>query len=152
MKANFKYCLYFLIILGGSSFSNMTPSEEVVQLGGHWSGYLTQELDGLAKKYYFKMEIKQEKNTARGFTTITMINDSQIFGKMSFTGDVRYKTLKFKEDKIIRQNIYQYAYWCIKSATLVYRIEQNTQILEGHWEGCGTSSEQDLIHVERVIM
>lgn len=152
MKKSFFLIFLFFSTLLLLQSAGISLDEEPKPLEREWSGYLTQGKGGLAIKYNLRFQIKQEGKKIKGISTIRLIDQPDIYGVMEFSGEMQNERIIYRESKILKQNISDSAYWCIKAAKLKYQIINNKEILAGRWDGCGFTSEKDIIYLEKILM
>lgn len=119
----------------------------------HWRGYVTQHSDdALAEKYDFEIHftgVTETENGVKGETRVNLIHDKEVFAVISFEGLVSGTVLRLQEQKIIRQNIYHNAWWCIKSLVLTRADTKDKAILKGTWNSPDCNGDGE-VYLERV--
>lgn len=116
---------------------------------GNWTGYITQHsVMALSSNYHFTLSLKQNGDEITGHSEIRMWDEENVFGTMELLGSFNDDELDLKETEIIREQIYSYAYWCLKNMHLYYTVEDGKEILRGTWnsESCSGPGE---IYLER---
>ena len=116
---------------------------------GLWTGYITQESNNaLANNYYFSLSLELSGNQVIGFSEIRMWDDAAISATMELSGVVSANNVEIQELKITKQEIYTFAYWCLKLLKMEYSIKDGKEMLMGHWESelCNGPGK---IHLER---
>lgn len=116
---------------------------------GGWSGYITQKSSmALASNYRFTVSLQVRDGEVSGHTEIRMWDEPDIYGIMDLEGTVNGCSLELKETEITRQQIYSYAYWCLKFLKLQYATENGKEVLTGHWTSETCSGPGD-VYLER---
>lgn len=124
-KLFFFRLLLFPIISYGFSGPNFS---------GSWTGYITQNSSiALATNYHFNLYLQVDGDGVSGRSEIRMWDERDIFAEMSLEGHTFEYSLQLTETGIIREKIYSYAYWCIKSMHLTYNLEDGKETLRGNW-------------------
>lgn len=120
----------------------------IENIAGEWFGYITQTPTGLADRYIFQLNLKEEDGKIKGQSYIAIDEDSS-FGIMDIECEVVNGKLLVNEVEIVDQQLYIYAYWCMKSYSLELKMENGVSVLEGAWvsDFCGDSKGN--IHLER---
>lgn len=138
-----KFILIFGAIMGGFFLS------QAQNYAGLWTGYITQESQmALANNYYFSLSLEVNGNQITGTSEIRMWDDASITGTMDLSGNFSGNKLEILESKIIKQEIYTFAYWCLKLLKVEYSIKEGKEILTGHWESEACSGP-GTIYLER---
>ena len=139
----------FIFIVLSLLFLGNKPYEDVINLTGHWKGFLWQTQGGIARKYGFEMQIVQDDSRISGTTYIYLLEKSKDFAKINFWGTFKQRTANFKEQRILQQRINN-GEWCIKTASLRYEKKNQKKILSGTWFGCKTAhTQEDRIYLEK---
>lgn len=115
---------------------------------GNWTGYITQKsVMALSTNYHFTLNLQQTDNEIIGHSEIRMWDDQNVYGVMELVGSFNEDELDLKETEIVREQIYSYAYWCLKTMRMHYSIENGKEVLRGNWnsEACGPGD----IYLER---
>eukprot|EP01031_Cornospumella_fuschlensis_P049302 gene49302-60349_t len=116
---------------------------------GNWTGYITQKsVMALASNYHFTLRLQQTDDEITGHSEIRMWDEENVYGVMEVLGSFNENELELKETEIVREQIYSYAYWCLKNMHMYYSIENGKEILRGNWnsEACTGPGE---IYLER---
>ncbi|HXI00620.1 MAG TPA: hypothetical protein VNI52_10140 [Sphingobacteriaceae bacterium] len=123
--------LYSLFILFCSS------SATSQNIRGKWYGKLTQQPGAYKELYNLELLIKQNNNFISGESYATEKNILKV--KIGFTGSLDNDRIYLKEDSNdVMQEIVPFPWEiCIKNYTLAYRKVNNTEYLEGNWDGAG---------------
>lgn len=103
------------------------------EVEGVWLGYITQDPGGLADKYHFQVNLDLKGDNLEGTSTIAMLDDESIFGIMTLKGEANNVSVSFNEQEIIKQNMYSFAYWCIKDIELQLVKRNGKEVLVGSW-------------------
>lgn len=139
-----KALLILLALVAGFLISHAAP-----EFVGTWSGYITQKSPmALASNYRFSLELSCDGDEISGHSEIGLWDEADIIGVMALTGTFNENELELKETEIIRQHLYSYAYWCLKSLHLQYLEEDGKQILRGRWDSEACSGPGD-VYLER---
>lgn len=128
------------------------PRESLTQYKaeGKWAGVIYQNSEsGIARKYTFELEVFIDQDNISGFSTISMINEPGVYGILNITGKVTKNGLDIKETRIIEEQIYSYAYWCIKSYQLTFEQKNDKLTLTGNWSS-DKCSGQSSIYLEKI--
>ncbi len=97
------------------------------------------------------MIISQNEKKITGYTIISLIENSKIFGKISFSGTFKNSILHFEEKKILAQNRKtNNFYWCIKEGDLYYSETTDSLILKGNWKSEDITCPPGTITVKKV--
>jgi len=139
MKIPIKLILCLIVIISFFSKTNAQWFVTETDISGQWAGVLTQPNSkrALAEEYPFKMDISQKGDSIWGTTSIE-INNTVYYANISFYGKISNNIVSFQETEIFKQNIQVGGYFCIKSGTLLYNVD-NKQLI-GNWNstgGCG---------------
>lgn len=106
---------------------DLTPLES---LPGHWVGYLRQSDRDYG--FYFEMDL-----SADGTGTSRIISDEEggnATHALKWTFDEKHNRLIFNESRVIEKSVETWP-WCIKTAKLFYKKEENRLAMRGRWEG-----------------
>ena len=103
------------------------------ELDGVWEGYITQDPGGLAQEYYFQVDLDILDEELVGTTTIRLLDKPDVYGIMNMHGKVTDEEISFEEDAILKQQIYTYAYWCLKEIQLKPVQLDGKTVLQGKW-------------------
>lgn len=112
-------------------------------LSGCWTGYITQEPATISDKYYWETNFDVDANQFKGFSVIRMEHEMEVFGKISFNGNWSGEHIRVQEEEVVSQNMYTWAYWCIKHVDLFPEWKDGEWILRGYWksENCPGSGQ-----------
>ena len=105
----------------------------MLNLGGEWTGFLYQDAGGLSPSYAFEINIEQDESRISGTSHIAYLNDSTVFGDMTFSGVFQNGILTFQEVSILSQNPPPNSRWCLKQSLLVYINDGRSGQLSGAW-------------------
>ena len=116
---------------------------------GSWTGYITQHSpSALATNYYFNLVLEVNGDEISGHSEIRMWDEHEVYGIMDVEGTFDDYTLELNETEITRQQIYNYAVWCLKNMKLQYVLENGVESLRGRWFGAECSGPGD-VYLER---
>lgn len=104
-------------------------------LSGIWLGKLIQNEEAPFGEYRFRLELTQNGNVVKGISYISMIDSSQIFGRMRLEGIFRDGTFTFHELEVIQAKQLPNWDWCLKTANLKIKQAGEYYRLEGPVEG-----------------
>jgi hypothetical protein len=139
-----------LLALCAILFANLGKASSSISenIGGAWFGYITQSPTGLADRYIFQLYIDEVDGAIQGQSYIAL-EDEDAYGIMDIKCEIEDGKLNVTELEIIDQQLFEFAYWCVKSYKLELKVENGISILEGDWESdyCGDSVGS--IHLER---
>lgn len=139
-----KVILLCVALVLGYSFSQATPDYT-----GHWTGYITQKsVMALASNYHFSLSLQQTDDEITGHSEIRMWDEQNVFGVMELLGSYNENELELKETEIVREQIYSYAYWCLKNMHLYLTVENGKEILRGNWNSDACSGPGE-VYLER---
>lgn len=101
-------------------------------LEGKWTGHLTQQAGGLARKYYYQIEITLHGNEilAKGF-----IKETNREGHFAIEGSYSGTIVQLKDLRITQQKLPKKAAWCIKTMKLQLILRDGVFCLKGDWSG-----------------
>lgn len=103
-------------------------------IDGNWIGVLTQHSGGVASNYMFTANFNQRNSTIKGFSTIRLYDNQNIYGKIKLSGTFENNILDFQEKEVLSEAKDGRNFeWCIKTGKLYYSVEGDTAILEGKW-------------------
>lgn len=117
---------------------------------GEWVGYITQSPAGLAARYDFALTMEVSDSGITGEARISLEDNADIFGTMYIRGDFGKEYATVNELEITSQNIFSYAYWCMKEYYITITEVNGIFIIEGEWgsDECGDANF-GMIHLER---
>lgn len=138
--------------IGAFAQFGVAAESETADPAGEWYGYITQTPSGLASRYGFHLNLSIQGNKVSGYSRIHMEDDETYFGVMKLAGVWEDEKLVLTEVEIAKEQIYSYAYWCLKDLFLNIRIENGLVILEGNWESERCSFSTGNIHLERLLI
>lgn len=139
-----KFILLLLAIILGFIVS------QAQHYAGYWTGYITQHsASAIANNYHFSLSLEIEGTQIAGTSEIRLWDDVNIMGTMELKGSFSGERIELQELKIIKQEIYTFAYWCLKLLKMQYIITDGKETLQGHWESelCNGPGE---IYLERM--
>lgn len=140
--------LHVLFVLLGFTMSLAAQTRE--DMAGEWVGYITQKPRGLAERYHFKLNLEVDGDELVGEAQINMEDSTHIWGIMDLVGEWDPQgTVDFRELGIKRQNLWSYAYWCIKEYKLRPNWVKGVLMLNGPWSSGACAGSSGWIHLER---
>ena len=138
----------FVALLMLFHFAALAQSHD--DFAGEWVGYITQKPAGLAARYDFALTMELSDSGITGEARISLENNADIFGTMYIRGEFGKYFATVNELEITSQNMYSYAYWCMKEYYLKIIEVNGLFIIEGEWNSnrCGDANSGK-IHLER---
>lgn len=122
--------LLLFIIIG--SFS-LTSSAQEVELGGYWTGTITQDEGGYRSNYRLEFFIDQEKDRIDGTAFVQV---DTIYAEMKITGELHSGIyLQVRDLEIVEHEEVEGMEWCLKKYQLLLKQKGGELKLEGHWQG-----------------
>ena len=111
-------------------------------ISGKWYGKISQAPGAYKQLYNLELTINQQKAHIAGVSYAT-IKDS-LYVKIGFTGRMDPDSIRLNEhEKNVMQEIVPFPWEiCIKNYNLAYRQENETEYLEGTWNGKGRDDDQ----------
>lgn len=101
-------------------------------LSGKWTGKLTQEKGGIAKTYYYEVELSLNGQDIVG---TGMIRAGRMFGYFNIKGKLEGTKVTLEDIEITNEEIKERAAWCLKKMPLHFRFQDRKYKLIGPWSG-----------------
>jgi hypothetical protein len=126
--------LWLLCSLALLSASAPVPAStrEPAEVGGRWTGTLTQAPGGLRSRFAFQVTLTQEGADLWGSSRID-IEGTPYYGVMRLRGWVRGDVVILQEERIIDELPEPDSYWCLKRSVLRLARAGDQRRLEGEW-------------------
>lgn len=128
------YLMKKIILIAAALLLGFLISLAAPDYSGNWTGYITQKSAmALSSNYHFSLRLQDTDGEITGHSEIRMWDEQNVFGVMELVGSYNEDELDLKETEIVREQIFSYAYWCLKSMHMYYTVENGKEILRGHW-------------------
>lgn len=138
-----------ILIAVASLLAFLISRADTPNYAGTWVGYITQKSPtALASNYRFSLTLEVNGDEVSGHSEIHMWDENEVYGMMALEGTFDEDELDLKETEIVREQIYNYAVWCLKFLHLQYAEENGKELLRGHWQSESCSGPGD-IYLER---
>lgn len=137
----------FICLLGWWPLLSICQSTHDVL--GEWEGYITQTPAGLADRYPFWLRLYDSKEGIVGESTIAMPDDEEAWGRMNVKVEWEEGLLRVTELEIVAQQLYVFAYWCIKAYDLRPVWVDGVLQLDGEWVSGHCGGSVGTVHLER---
>lgn len=118
-------------------------------IAGEWFGYITQRPAGLAERYFFELKLELDGDRFKGESRISLQDSTAIYGVMDVQGTIMEPQIWIDELQVKEQNMFSFAYWCIKSYKLQANWVRGILVMEGWWESDNCGYSAGFIHLER---
>ncbi|MEY3444993.1 MAG: hypothetical protein RLZZ519_3274 [Bacteroidota bacterium] len=139
--------LLLFALLSTTTFLSAQTRED---MAGEWVGYITQKPRGLAERYFFRLNLEVQDDQLSGEAQINMEDSTHILGVMDLVGEWDPEgSVEIRERGIKRQNLWSYAYWCIKEYKLRANWVKGVLMLNGPWFSNACAGSSGWIHLER---
>lgn len=103
-----------------------------LMLAGKWTGKLTQDKGGIARTYYYEIEISLDGQDIVG---TGMIRAGRMFGYFNLKGRLEGTKVTLEDIEITNEEIKERAAWCLKKMPLKFRFQEGKYKLIGPWSG-----------------
>ncbi|MEM1318907.1 MAG: hypothetical protein AAGG75_01560 [Bacteroidota bacterium] len=123
----------FLLLLLCLSLPLNAQSTKKQSLAGTWYGHITHEGGGYTSQYNFELKLYHKGDTLTGHCYVSV---DDIYAEISVTGTLHSGVLlQLKDIKILNSREFDGLEWCMKEYQLIFKRENKTDLLEGHWQG-----------------
>ncbi len=107
-------------------------------IAGKWTGQLTQVSGGIAKQYYYEVDLTLNGTTIAGKG---IIKTGSMYGYFRIKGELKGHQVLLKDVEITNEKIRERAAWCIKNMPLQFLYRAGAYRLEGPWSGYTTRGD-----------
>jgi hypothetical protein len=126
--------LFFFVCLTPHSRAQHEELEIMMPyiIGGKWTGNLIQQSGGIAKNYFYEIELSVKDSLISGTAIIQTNTD---FCQFELSGKIRTLEVQLEDVRITDEKIKNRAAWCIKQMKLQFLFKEGSYRLEGSWYG-----------------
>ncbi|HEV7668271.1 MAG TPA: hypothetical protein VGS22_07085 [Thermoanaerobaculia bacterium] len=119
---------FLLVAATTLSLQAWGPAPDV---SGHWVGRVSQEPSGT--QFDFEITLVQNGKHVTGTSRISTLDGAEYYGVLSLEGDLKGKTLKYKELASLESHALPGTFWCLKRGSLKLSDVEGEAQLEGDW-------------------